>query len=137
MKFFPSVKYHDSVKQYFMLASFIVRLVITYAGSIRHGLMQCSSAFSIANQGRRIQGGQEGGGQSFPLRCCSFSQPMDMVNPMSIRSGSDIPPPPPNFQIFQGPCHTLILMARYQQNDPQIFIFEFFYIILRVSEGKK
>ena len=43
---------------------------------------------------------------------------------------------PPSFQIFLGPCHTFILKARYQQNDPQIFIFEFFYIILRVSEGK-
>ena len=39
-----------------MLASFIVRLVITDGGSIRHGLMQCSIAFSIATQGRRIQG---------------------------------------------------------------------------------
>ena len=38
-----------------MLASFIVRLVITDGGSIRHGLMQCSIAFSIARQGRRTQ----------------------------------------------------------------------------------
>ena len=120
-----------------MLASFIVRLVITYAGSIRHGLMQCSSAFSIANQGRRIQGGLEGGGGN--------PSPSDVAHSVNLWTWltlyqsevGQISPPPPNNQIFQGPCHTLILMARYQQNDPQIFIFEFFYIILRVSEGKK
>ena len=73
-----------------MLASFIVRLVITDCGSIRHGLMQCSIAFSIATQGRRTQGARRGGNPP-TLRFCQFSLPMDMVNPISIRSGSDIP----------------------------------------------
>ena len=149
MKFFPSVKYHDSVKQDFMLASFIVRLVITDGGSIRHGLMQCSIAFSIATQGRRTQGAR---GEGIP--------PLDFgrsVNPwtwltlsmLEIRGlqhaqltqyqseAGQISLLPPIFQIFLGPCQTFILKARYQQTDPQIFIFEFFYIILRVSEGKK
>ena len=124
-------------------------LVITNGGSIRHGLMQCSIAFSIATQGRRTQGAR---GEGIP--------PLDFgrsVNPwtwltlsmLEIRGlqhaqltqyqseAGQIFLLPPIFQIFLGPCQTFILKARYQQTDPQIFIFEFFYIILRVSEGKK
>ena len=124
-----------------MLASFIVRLVITDGGSIRHGLMQCSIAFSIARQGRRTQArGLGPGGGAIPPQILAdqLTHGHGQRYPISIRIGSDIPPPP-NFQIFLGPCHTFILMTRYQQSDPQIFIllFEFFYIILRVSEGKK